>query len=172
MKAAFVGSIAYRPNVLVLDEPLSGLDPLVRDELVEALRRLQRDANPLTILLSTHDLAEIESFATHIGFISKGQMVFSEKTDELKRRFRRIEVRTEGMPELPTGYPSSWLLPEVREGSVTWIDSSFDELRSREQLREHFVGDFTVTIEEMTLRSIFVAVARIHGAQSESAVGA
>ena len=64
MKAALASVLAYRPALIVLDEPFSGLDPLVRDELIEGL--LER-ATETTILLSSHDLAEIESFATHVG---------------------------------------------------------------------------------------------------------
>ena len=69
MKAAFASSLAYRPSLIVLDEPFSGLDPLVRDELIEGL--LDR-APETTIFLSSHDLAEIESFSSHVGFLEEG----------------------------------------------------------------------------------------------------
>ncbi len=68
MKAAFASSLAYRPSLLVLDEPFSGLDPLVRDELIEA--SLDR-APETTIFLSSHDLAEIETFSTTSAFSSR-----------------------------------------------------------------------------------------------------
>jgi ABC-2 type transport system ATP-binding protein len=76
MKAAFAGSLAYRPRLIVLDEPFTGLDPLVRDELIEGL--LER-APETTIFLSSHDLAEIESFASHVGYLEGGRMLFSEE---------------------------------------------------------------------------------------------
>lgn len=69
MKAAFASSLAYRPRLILLDEPLSGLDPLVRDELIEGL--LDR-APETTVFLSSHDLAEIEGFSSHVGFSGKG----------------------------------------------------------------------------------------------------
>jgi ABC-2 type transport system ATP-binding protein len=69
MKAAFASSLAYRPPLIVLDEPFTGLDPLVRDELIEGL--LER-APETTIFLSSHDLAEIESFASHVGYLEAG----------------------------------------------------------------------------------------------------
>ena len=69
MKAAFASSLAYRPRLIVLDEPFSGLDPLVRDELIEGL--IDR-APETTIFLSSHDLAEIEGFASHVGFLEQG----------------------------------------------------------------------------------------------------
>lgn len=104
MKAAFVSSLAYRPSLLVLDEPLSGLDPLVRDQLVKVLRLLAREGT--TILLSSHDLAEIEDFATHLGFLEKGTLLFAEGIPELKARFR--EVTIPHLLTMPASIPSSW----------------------------------------------------------------
>ena len=69
MKAALASSLAYRPKLIVLDEPFTGLDALVRDELIEGL--LARAENT-TILISSHDLAEIESFASHVGYLERG----------------------------------------------------------------------------------------------------
>jgi ABC-2 type transport system ATP-binding protein len=66
MKAALASSLAYHPKLIVLDEPFTGLDPLVRDELIEGL--LERAAEA-TILISSHDLAEIESFSSHVGYM-------------------------------------------------------------------------------------------------------
>jgi ABC-2 type transport system ATP-binding protein len=64
MKAALASVLAYHPKLIVLDEPFSGLDPLVRDELIESM--LER-AEEATVLISSHDLGEIESFASHVG---------------------------------------------------------------------------------------------------------
>ena len=75
MKALLVGALAYRPKLLVLDEPLSGLDTLVRDEVVNGL--LQQAADT-TILISSHELAEIESFTTHVAFMQNGRLLLQE----------------------------------------------------------------------------------------------
>ena len=89
MKVALASVLAYRPSLIVLDEPFSGLDPLVRDELIEGL--LER-APETTILLSSHDLAEIESFATHVGYLERGRLLFSDEMATLADRFREIEI--------------------------------------------------------------------------------
>jgi ABC-2 type transport system ATP-binding protein len=98
MKAAMAAALAYRPKLIVLDEPFTGLDPLVRDELIEGL--LPRTENT-TVFISSHDLAEIESFASHIGFLDRGRLQFSEEMSALAERFREVEVTMGGAP--PSG---------------------------------------------------------------------
>ena len=73
------------PKLLILDEPTNGLDPNGIIEIRELLRRLNRE-NGITILISSHLLAEIERLVTHIGIINKGRMMFQGTLDELKQR--------------------------------------------------------------------------------------
>jgi ABC-2 type transport system ATP-binding protein len=61
MKAALASSLAYRSTLLVMDEPFSGLDPVMRDDLIQGILD---SADETTILVSSHDLAEIENLAT------------------------------------------------------------------------------------------------------------
>ena len=89
MKAALASVLAYRPALIVLDEPFSGLDPLVRDELIESLKERSGET---TIFLSSHDMSEVESFATHVGFLEEGRLLFSERLSVLADRFREVEV--------------------------------------------------------------------------------
>jgi ABC-2 type transport system ATP-binding protein len=88
MKASLASSLAYHPRLLVLDEPFSGLDPLVRDELIAGVLE---SAEETTILVSSHDLAEIESFASHVGYLDSGRVQFSEEVASLTGRFREVE---------------------------------------------------------------------------------
>ncbi len=106
MKAALASSLAYRPRLMVLDEPFTGLDPLVRDELIESLLETAEGA---TIFLSSHDLAEIESFASHIGYLDHGSLKFSEEMASLSARFREIEITLESPLALPRPWPTAWL---------------------------------------------------------------
>src|SRR5690242_13054556 len=84
MKAALASALAYHPKLIVLDEPFTGLDPLVRDQLIQGL--LDR-AVESTIFVSSHDLAEIETFASHVGYLEAGQLRFSEELAALANRF-------------------------------------------------------------------------------------
>src|SRR5205823_14199868 len=78
MKAALLASLAYRPELVLLDEPFSGLDPLVRDELIRALLELaagndRAGGRPMTVFVSSHDIEELERLADWIGFIDRGR---------------------------------------------------------------------------------------------------
>ena len=98
MKAALVGALAYRPRLLVLDEPFSGLDPLVREEVIEGLIE---SASETTIFDLLACLGEIESFASHIGYLDRGRLQFSEEMSSLTARFREVEVTVEPPAKLP-----------------------------------------------------------------------
>jgi ABC-type multidrug transport system ATPase subunit len=73
MKMALACALPFRPKLLILDEPFSGLDALVREELITGF--LQR-ADETTIFLSSHELDEVERLATHVAFIDAGRLLF------------------------------------------------------------------------------------------------
>ena len=73
------------PRLLILDEPTNGLDPNGIIEIRELLRSLNRE-NGITIVISSHLLAEIDRLVTHIGIINKGRMMFQGTLDELKEK--------------------------------------------------------------------------------------
>ena len=157
MKAAFASSLAYRPSLIVLDEPFSGLDPLVRDELIEGL--LER-APETTIFLSSHDLAEIESFASHVGYLEGGKMLFSEEMAVLSDRFREVTVTLETPAILPRVRPATWLGVEAADHVVRFVDSDYRGDASTAELGAMFPGVRDIAIEAMPLRTIFLAVAK------------
>jgi ABC-2 type transport system ATP-binding protein len=102
VKAALAASLAYRPRLIVLDEPFGGLDVLVREQLIESIVDCTPEA---TVLLASHDLAEIETFATHVGYLNEGRLEFVEEMGSLNARFREVEVTLEAPPG--TAFPDS-----------------------------------------------------------------
>jgi ABC-2 type transport system ATP-binding protein len=157
MKAAFASSLAYRPALIMLDEPFSGLDPLVRDELIEGL--LDR-ASESTIFLSSHDLAEIESFASHVGYLADGQMLFSEEMTALSNRFRDVTVTLDGPATLPANTPPDWLQLQVNGAVVHFVHSGYAGEPSEEAIRKAFPTVRSLSFDPMALRSIFLAIAK------------
>jgi ABC-2 type transport system ATP-binding protein len=157
MKAALASALAYHPKLIVLDEPFTGLDPLVRDELIQGL--LER-AEESTILISSHDLAEIESFASHIGYLEKGQLRFSEELTTLVERFREVELTFDTPPRLPKTAPNTWMHLSTSAAVIRFIDSRFDAEKTTTEVRNVLGEARNVAFTPMSLRSIFLAMAK------------
>jgi ABC-2 type transport system ATP-binding protein len=157
MKLALAGALAFHPRLIVLDEPFGGLDPLVRDQLIEGL--LERAAES-TVFLSSHDLAEIESFASHVGYLESGKLLFSEDMISLSTRFREIELTRDSDGPLPSPLPANWLRPKASGAIVRFVDSSFDEQKTHSEIQRMFGTVKDVQYRALSLRAIFLAMAR------------
>jgi ABC-2 type transport system ATP-binding protein len=157
MKAALVSALAYHPKLIVLDEPFGGLDPLVRDELIEGL--LER-ASEATIFVSSHDLAEIENVASHVGYLEEGRLRFSDDMATLLGRFREVALTFDAAPALQEKWPENWMQIEASAAVLRFIESRFDEERTRTEIRELFGNVRDVTVTPMSLRSIFLSMAK------------
>jgi ABC-2 type transport system ATP-binding protein len=156
MKAALTSVLAYRPRLIILDEPLSGLDPLVRDDLMEGLSALGEET---TVLLSSHDLAEIEHFASHVGYMEGGQLLLSETIATVRRRFCTVEVKSDAPLLCPEVVPIEWLDFIIREGRAKWIETDYDRARSTNRAHSLF-GQVELRASPITLREVFLTLAR------------
>ncbi len=93
-KIGIVQAMFHRPDVVVLDEPTGGLDPLVQESFIQLVTEA-REAGQ-TIFFSSHVLSEIERIADHVGIIRDGEMVAVERPHDLTRKaHRRVHVRYE-----------------------------------------------------------------------------
>jgi ABC-2 type transport system ATP-binding protein len=162
MKMSLACALPFRPKLLVLDEPFSGLDPLVRDEFMEGL--LQQ-AGEMTILISSHELGEIDGVATHVAFLDEGKLLFQESMSDLVGRFREVHVTLDhnGKPTneiVTTPFPKCWLRIRTLGNVLSFVDTQFSESDVNERLRS-LVGDVkTVDAQPMALRTIFTTLAR------------
>jgi ABC-2 type transport system ATP-binding protein len=87
LKMALACALPFRPTLLVLDEPLSGLDALARDEVIGGFLR---QAGKTTILISSHELDEVERFATHVAFLHEGRLLFQGSVGALAEHARPL----------------------------------------------------------------------------------
>lgn len=151
MKTVLIAGLAFRPKLLILDEPLSGMDTLTRDEVVEGLIE---QADETTILISSHELSEIENFTSHIAFMDKGVLYFQESIESLNTRFREVHVTLSDEKQIPADFPDHWLLPEVSGHSLHFFDSKFEGVdKLNQQLSQRF-GAIQVEEDSMSLREI------------------
>ena len=90
-QAAFILALSTKPDVLILDEPMDGLDPVVRKKVKNLLIQDVADRE-MTILISSHNLREIEDICDHIGIIHKGSLLIEKELDELKSDVHKVQV--------------------------------------------------------------------------------
>jgi ABC-2 type transport system ATP-binding protein len=93
-KAGLLAAQAHRPELLLLDEPSSGLDPMVRHDILEAVIRTVADEGR-TVFFSSHLLEEIERVSDHVAMLHQGKIVVFGALDELKSKHRRILLHFE-----------------------------------------------------------------------------
>jgi ABC-2 type transport system ATP-binding protein len=156
MKVALLSSLAFRPRLLIMDEPFTGLDPLVRDELIGGLMFA---GSRMTVMISSHDLGEVESIATHIAYLDRGALLLHEELPRLSARFRTVSVR--GSQTAHDGaLPSNWIDVERTEAGVRFVDSAYDPEKTTAEIRRVFPGAEDVVLKETPLRSIFLTIAK------------
>ncbi len=157
MKNSLACALPFRPKLLVLDEPFSGLDPLVRDEFMEGLLD---QAGEMTILISSHELSEIEGMVTHVGFIDEGKLLFAESMTDLTGRFREVRVVLEQPVSTSSKQPEHWLGLQTSGNVLTFVDTRFTETGFGELVTSFVGAARRIDTEPMALRSIFTTLAR------------
>lgn len=157
MKMALACALAYRPRLLILDEPFSGLDPLVRDEFMEGLLN---QAGEMTIVISSHELGEIDGVATHVAFLDEGKLLFLESMNDLMGRFREVHVLLESDAARWKPAGAEWMQLRTVGNTVSFIDPHFDQQSLHERVRSQLAGVREIDAQPMELRAVFTTLAR------------
>jgi ABC-2 type transport system ATP-binding protein len=160
-KSALAMAIAQRSRLLILDEPTTGLDPIALDEL---LRLLVEDctADGRTIFLSSHQLAEIEQIADHIGILDRGKILLEGPLDDIRSSFRRLTVTGSA---LPSNGPS--ILSTKRQPHATQYVIQRDPDAFASKLASN--GATIVESAPLSLSEIFIELCRTAEGREENA---
>ncbi|MGA2053246.1 MAG: ABC transporter ATP-binding protein [Opitutales bacterium] len=164
MKALLLSVLAHRPTLLVLDEPFSGLDPVVRDDFIRGVLEVS-SLGDWTVFLSSHDIEEVERLADHIAFIDHGRLQLSEPLDSLQNRFRRLEITRPITSEPQTvnrkqeTFPTSWHDYAEAGSLVRFVESRYVPDESERRCLELFPGA-AVAVQPLPLREIYLTLAR------------
>ncbi len=128
-KAALLTALAYRPPLLLLDEPSSGLDPVVRRDIVDAIIRTAADEGR-TVLFSSHLLDEVERVADDVAMIHEGEIVMCAPLEDIWASHHRVTLR---FSEPPPNRPHLPGVLSIEEKSGQWTalcEGELDELRA------------------------------------------
>ena len=154
VKLALLLAMAYRPRLLILDEPFAGLDPLVRAEFLDSVLEITRQ-NDWSIFFSTHVIDDVEKLADDVAIIDEGKLHVSESLDSLQERFRRIDLFGSHMPvEKATN-----ILGLTREGDHSrFIHTAFSEETVAGINASH--PQVRIEVSTLSLKEIFIVLAK------------
>lgn len=146
-KAALLVALAHRPRLLVMDEPLAGLDPLARDDMVSQIVRAKSEGTEC-IVISSHQIDEIVRLADQVAILNRGRMVVHAGLDELQKEAKRIEtVLVDGCLPKHELRQTVWRHINRREWSMTvcpFDESLVDELQRNNSLTSISVSDLGI----------------------------
>ncbi len=99
MRLSIAAALSHNPEILILDEPTGGLDPIMRSEILDIFLEFMQDENH-TILMSTHITSDLDHIADYICFIHKGEIVFFEERNEMLQKYRVLKCTEEELPTI------------------------------------------------------------------------
>lgn len=128
-RVALAGILAYQPGILILDEPVAGMDPKAKRELFALIRRLHEERN-ITVIFVSHDMKDIYEIADRILVMGQGKLVYDGAVEQAFGTPEMVEKLGLEMPEMAVFRET--LLPEIRLTARSMV-GVIDELRDRIQ---------------------------------------
>ena len=158
-QAAFWLALSTMPDLLILDEPLDGLDTVMRHKVKNLLVQdvAQRQ---MTVLISSHHLKELENFCDHVGLLHQGQLILEKEIDDLKNDVHKIQVAFHKAPD-PHLFDNLKLLRKDQWGSVTLLVARGSRQELLSQLKESQPA--VLDVLPLTLEEIFIYEMGDHG---------
>lgn len=139
MKLAIAVALSHNPKLLILDEATGGLDPMVRDEILDIFNDFTRDENH-SILLSSHIISDLEKICDYITFLHNGKLVICEEKDILLNKYALVKLSKEDFEALPAN-------AIVRKKNTSY---GYEVLIIKDQVNQAFTSEKT-TLEDIIL---------------------
>lgn len=155
-KVSLTMALGFNPDLLILDEPTGGLDPIARRQFIEGVLAQFNESNR-TILISSHLINEISGLVDHVGILREGLLVRSEPSDQLMSEVKRVRLIYEG--EAPSGFACRGMIRYRTDGheALLTIDG-FDPERSIPELKR--LGAQSIEVQDLTLEDVFIELAQ------------
>ncbi len=142
MKAGIAVALSHHAKLLILDEATSGLDPVVRDEVLDILNEFTRDENH-SILISSHIVSDLEKCCDYIAFLHHGKLILCEEKDVLLASYGIVNLTPAQLAELP----SASILHQKNTGY------GIQALVKRDAIPDH-ISISPITIEELFVQLV------------------
>lgn len=169
MKAKLIAALAYRPELLLLDEPFSGLDAVVREDFIDGLLQLM-SGGEWTVVITSHELDEMERLCDDVCLLANGKAVLNEPLTSVQARFRRWEIILPANAKgLVQPIPDEWLQFRQQMNHIRFVDSGFNEATSLETITQTFGPVQSAENHPLSLREIYVALVRTTSSITETA---
>jgi ABC-2 type transport system ATP-binding protein len=157
MKLALVLALSRDAELLVLDEPTLGLDAIARRQLfAELLKFMTRDGR--TILISSHQLTDLERFADHAAIMNQGRLLTSGRMDRLVERYRQFDARV--VRDTPSSVPGVSLIDRQGDRVRLLIDQDSAPVDALAALGVEVLAEVPLTLEDLFLALIKSANSR------------
>ncbi|MFH1741599.1 MAG: ABC transporter ATP-binding protein [bacterium] len=159
-KLSLICAIAPQPNLLLLDEPTGGLDPIVRRELIQTVIGMYQDRDPEnhTIFVATHMLHEFEGLVDEFTILNEGQELLTLKTEEARTCYKKIRMRFEGNPP---DFQEDGIIRVTRDGrEMEILTSDFSE---QLMARLKSLSPEDIQTENLPLEELFIGVVQKGG---------
>jgi ABC-2 type transport system ATP-binding protein len=148
-RAGLLAALAHRPELLVLDEPSSGLDPVVRRDILGAIIRTIAEEGR-TVLFSSHLLDEVERVADQVAIIHRGRILLTATMDEIKETHRRVTLRFgEPLDQPPALVGTLSCAGHGAEWTYICNGESQQLRRAAEAIGATVVGDAAMSLDEI-----------------------
>lgn len=152
-QVAFLLAICCKPEILILDEPVDGLDPVMRRQIWSILMA-EVSESQMTVLVSSHNLRELEDVCDHVGIMNKGKVIIERSLTELQGNISKIQVACQtGMPKLP---PEFKVLHMSNTGRVYTLIVKGNPQQAAEAIVKDKELFAIVDILPLTLEEIFI----------------
>ena len=146
-KLSLLLALSHEPDLLVLDEPLSGLDPIARDDFIDGVMR-GICSGTQTILFSSHQLDEVNRLADEVAVMNRGRILIHRPLDELLRSFKRVRaVLQDG--RLPAVIPTGTIRQSINRREWTLTLQNVDDALIEQIRSENPVDSVDVSLDEL-----------------------
>lgn len=149
-------ALVNNPNILILDEPINGLDPEGIIEIRELILKLNKEKN-ITILISSHYLDELSKVATHYGFIDKGRIIEEISSEELNKKLTSfIELKVNNLKSFTNYFKNNNIPYEIKDNNIINIYKDYNIQKFITELTNNNLEIESITKKNESLEEYYI----------------